>query len=54
MKLSRYLPSFSFKYCASVVLYIILLEVAREFSRFFKMARRSKVFGSRCCMRRSL
>ena len=37
-------PFFSFK-CEAVVLYIILFEVAREFSRFFKMARRSKVVG---------
>ena len=29
-----YLPVFNFKYCESVVLYIILLEVARKKSRF--------------------
>jgi len=33
---------FSFNYFESVVLYIILLEVARELSRFCEMARRSK------------
>jgi len=36
------LPFVSFKCCESVVLYIILLKVARELSRFCKMARRSK------------
>jgi len=41
---------FNFKSCESVVLYIILLEVVRELSRFRKMARRSKVVGPRCCM----
>jgi len=43
-----YLPFFSFKCCDSVVLYIILLEVACESSRLCKMARRSKVVGPRC------
>ena len=38
---------FSFKYFESVVLYIILLEVARESSRFCEMAWRSKVVGPR-------
>jgi len=33
---------FSFNYFESVVLYIILLEVARELSRFCETARRSK------------
>jgi len=44
------LPIFSFKYCESFVLYIILLEVARQWSRFVKMARKSKVpaVGPRC------
>ena len=43
-------PIFTFKSCQSVVLilYIILLEVARELSRFCKMARRSNVVGPRC------
>jgi len=41
-------PIFSFKCCESVVLHIILLEVARKLSRFCKMARRSKVVGPRC------
>jgi len=36
-----------FQIYGSVVLYIILLEVAREFSRFCKMARRSKLVGPR-------
>ena len=38
---------FSFEYFESVVLYIILLEVAREFSRFCEMAWKSKVVGPR-------
>jgi len=38
---------FSFKYFEPVVLYIILLEVARELSRFYEVAWRSKVVGSR-------
>jgi len=36
---------FSFEWCEFVVLYIILLEVACNLSRFCKMARRSKVVG---------
>ena len=40
----------NFKSYEYVVLYTILLEVARELSRFRKMARRSKVVGPRCCM----
>ena len=40
-----YVPVFNFKYCESVVLYIILLEVDRELSRFCIIARRSKVVG---------
>jgi len=36
---------FDFKCFESVVLYIILLKVTRELSRFRKMARRSKVVG---------
>ena len=40
----------NFKCCESFVLYIILLEVARELSRFRKMARRSNVFGPHCLM----
>jgi len=43
-----YLPFFSFKCCGSVVLYILVLEVARELSRFCKMARRSKMLRP-CC-----
>ena len=43
-----YLPFFLFKCCEFVVLCIILLEVARELSRFCKMVRRSKVVGPRC------
>jgi len=38
---------FSFNCCEFVVLYIILLEVARELSRFCKMAHRTKVVGPR-------
>ena len=44
-----YLPVFNFKYCESVVLYIILLEVSRELSRFCKIACWSKAVGPRCC-----
>ena len=43
-----YLLFFNFTYCESVVICIILLEVARELSRFCKMARRSKVVEPRC------
>jgi len=39
---------FSFKCCESFVSYMILLEVARELSRFCRMAQRSKVVGRRC------
>jgi len=42
---------FNFKYCESVGLYIILLEVACELSCFCKMARRSKVGGPHCYRR---
>jgi len=38
-------------YCESVVLYIILLEVAHKFWRLCKMVRRSKVVGPRCLSR---
>jgi len=47
-----YLPLFSFKCCA-VVLYIILLEVARELSHFCKIVRRSKVVGPRLPRKKS-
>jgi len=40
-----YLPFFSFKSCEPVVLYIILLKVARKLSHFRKMAHRSKAVG---------
>ena len=39
---------FNFKACEYVVLYIILLEVASELSRFCKMAGRL-IVGPRCC-----
>jgi len=42
-----YLLFFIFRYCESVVLYIILLEMARKLSRFCKMARRYKAVGPR-------
>jgi len=42
-----YLFFYSFKCCESVVLQITVLEVARELSRFSKMARRSKVVRPR-------
>jgi len=35
-----YLPIFSLKCCESVMLYIILLQVARKLSRFCKMTYR--------------
>jgi len=42
------------KYCESVVLYIIVLEVARKLSRFCKMprTRKSKVVGPHCSSHR--
>jgi len=43
-----FLPFFSFKYCESVVLHSIFLEVASKFSRFCEMARRSNLVGPRC------
>jgi len=42
----QYLPFFSFKCCESVVLCIILLELARK-SRLCKTARRLEVVGPR-------
>jgi len=42
-----HISPYNFKCCASVVLYIILLEVTRKLSCFCKMARRWKVIGPR-------
>jgi len=42
-----YHPFHFFKCCESVVLYIILLEVARKLPHFYKMAGRSKLVGPR-------
>jgi len=47
MKQSLFIPN-SFKSCESVVFHIILLNVARKFSGFCKMARRSNLVGPRC------
>jgi len=54
IKISGYAPGtdlsslYSFKCCESIVLYIILLEVTRKFSRFLKRPVGQKVVGPRC------
>ena len=44
----------NFEPCEYVVLYIILLEVAHELSRFCKLACRSKVVVPRLCRNKLL